>query len=195
MAFSSSMHASYVIPVRQTSALPAASFRFRLAADTLAVRLTIPPDGLVRDLHPQVSAPCRAHHKKWETSLVMTPISWEDFFCGKSRNTAILFLRNSYSVVFMFFTRLEMNTASAVCRFAIRHMRGGGNDPNLRLISQHDIVYYPFRTRGFLTLFQTKNFNLIFNLSTKYSSFSLLSGSPLLAKKKTGSAMSRSFCV
>jgi len=36
-AFSPSMTASYVIPVRQASALPAASFRFHLAMDTLAV--------------------------------------------------------------------------------------------------------------------------------------------------------------
>jgi len=31
--------ASYAIPVRRASALPAASFRFHLAVDTLAVRL------------------------------------------------------------------------------------------------------------------------------------------------------------
>ena len=54
----------YRLPVRQTSALPAASFRFHLAVDTLAVRLTIPPVGLVGDFHSQVGAPCRAHQKK-----------------------------------------------------------------------------------------------------------------------------------
>jgi hypothetical protein len=32
--------------------------------DTLAVRLTIPPVGLVEDFHLQVSAPCRAHKAK-----------------------------------------------------------------------------------------------------------------------------------
>lgn len=32
--------------------------------DTLAVRLTIPPVGLVGNFHPQVGAPCRAHQKK-----------------------------------------------------------------------------------------------------------------------------------
>src|SRR5262249_51631098 len=32
----------YPLPVRQASVLPSASFRFRLAADTLAVRLTLP---------------------------------------------------------------------------------------------------------------------------------------------------------
>src|SRR6266478_6103993 len=63
-ASSSSLHASYAISVRQTSVLPAASFRFHLAMDTLAVRLTIPPVGLVGDFHPQVSAPCRAHKTK-----------------------------------------------------------------------------------------------------------------------------------
>ena len=35
----------YAIPVRQTSALPAASFRFHLTTDTLAVRLTVPLAG------------------------------------------------------------------------------------------------------------------------------------------------------
>ena len=54
----------YAVSVRQASALPAASFRFHLAMDTLAVRLTIPPVGLVEDFHLQVSAPCRAHHKQ-----------------------------------------------------------------------------------------------------------------------------------
>ncbi|RKY27064.1 MAG: hypothetical protein DRP79_03880 [Planctomycetota bacterium] len=51
------MAASYAIPVRRAGALPAASFRFHLAMDTLAVRLTVPPVGSVRDFHPQVGAP------------------------------------------------------------------------------------------------------------------------------------------
>jgi hypothetical protein len=42
--------------------LPAASSGFHLAMDTLAVQLTIPPAGFVRDFHPQVIAPCRAHN-------------------------------------------------------------------------------------------------------------------------------------
>ena len=54
----------YTVPVRQTSALPAASFRFHLAMDTLAVRLTVPLAGSVEDFHLRVSAPCRAHQKK-----------------------------------------------------------------------------------------------------------------------------------
>jgi nicotinamidase-related amidase len=53
--------ASYPLPVRQASALPTASSRFRLATDTLAVQLTLPLAGCVGDFHPQVSAPCRAH--------------------------------------------------------------------------------------------------------------------------------------
>ena len=53
--------ASYALPVRRASALPAASFRFHLTMDTLAVRLTVPLVGSVEDLHLQVSAPCRAH--------------------------------------------------------------------------------------------------------------------------------------
>jgi hypothetical protein len=32
--------------------------------DTLAVRLTIPPAGVVEDFHLQVNAPCRAHKEK-----------------------------------------------------------------------------------------------------------------------------------
>src|SRR5881394_3284139 len=63
-AFSSSLHASYAISVRRTSALPAASFRFHLAMDTLAVRLMVPPVRSIGDFHSQVSAPCRAHVPK-----------------------------------------------------------------------------------------------------------------------------------
>jgi len=37
MAFSSDMTASHTIPVRRASVLPAASFRFSLTTDTLAV--------------------------------------------------------------------------------------------------------------------------------------------------------------
>src|SRR5688572_26841205 len=54
--FSSSLTASYAISVRRASAMPAASFRFHLAMDTLAVRLTIPPVGLAGDFHSPVRA-------------------------------------------------------------------------------------------------------------------------------------------
>ena|ERR1041385_8310294 len=68
-AFSSSLTASYAVSVRWASALPSASFRFHLAVDTLAVRLTIPPVGFVGDFHSLVRAPCRAHqqkgHQRW----------------------------------------------------------------------------------------------------------------------------------
>jgi hypothetical protein len=64
LAFSSSQHASYAVSVGRASVLLTASFRFHLAMDTLAVRLTIPPVRLVRDFHPLVNAPCRAHKKK-----------------------------------------------------------------------------------------------------------------------------------
>ena len=63
LALSSSLAASYAISVRQASVLPAASSGFHLAMDTLAVRLTIPPAGLVEDFHLQVNAPCRAHQQ------------------------------------------------------------------------------------------------------------------------------------
>ncbi|MCI0558626.1 MAG: hypothetical protein MN733_09035, partial [Nitrososphaera sp.] len=64
VASSSGMFAFYAVSVRQASALPAASFRFHLAMNTLAVRLTLAPVGCVENFHLQVSAPCRAHHKK-----------------------------------------------------------------------------------------------------------------------------------
>ena len=54
----------YPLPVRQASALPAASSRFAVARDTLAVRLTLPLAGYVEDFHLQVNAPCRAHKRK-----------------------------------------------------------------------------------------------------------------------------------
>src|SRR5947199_10079580 len=63
-ASSSSLHASYAISVRRASVLPAASFRFQLALDTLAVRLTFPPVGSVGDFHSQVSAPDGRTQKK-----------------------------------------------------------------------------------------------------------------------------------
>ena len=69
LAFSSSPDASYAVSVRRASVLPAASSGFHLAMDTLAVQLTIPPAGFVRDFHPQVSAPCRAHPGVWTKNL------------------------------------------------------------------------------------------------------------------------------
>src|SRR6266403_177316 len=64
LALSSSLHASYAISVRRASVLPAASFRFHLAMDTLAVRLMVPPVGSIGDFHSLVRAPCRAHQRK-----------------------------------------------------------------------------------------------------------------------------------
>lgn len=55
--FSSSTAAFYAISVRAASALLAASFRFHLTMDTLAVQLTVPPVGPVEDLHLRASAP------------------------------------------------------------------------------------------------------------------------------------------
>jgi len=73
-----SLRRLYPLPVRQASNLPAASFRFHLAIDTLAVQLTLPLAGCVEDFHLQVtqltttvsqvalkrSAPCLAHQQK-----------------------------------------------------------------------------------------------------------------------------------
>jgi len=55
--------------------LPAASFRFHLTVDTLAVKLTVPPVGSVEDFHLPVGAPCRAHKKKAPTQLCKYLIS------------------------------------------------------------------------------------------------------------------------
>ena len=64
IALSSAAAASYVLPVRRTSVLLTASFRFHLAMDTLAVRLALPLAGCALDFNQLVSAPCRAHNKK-----------------------------------------------------------------------------------------------------------------------------------
>jgi hypothetical protein len=56
IADSSAPIALDVIPVRQVEALPAASFRFHLTMDTLAVRLTVPTAKSVADFHRQVVA-------------------------------------------------------------------------------------------------------------------------------------------
>ena len=46
------MTASYAISVRQARVLPAASFRFRVTPDTLAVQLTVPTIRVRRGLAP-----------------------------------------------------------------------------------------------------------------------------------------------
>ena len=69
----------YPLAVRQASALPTASSRFRLATDTFAVQLTLPFAGCVGDFHPQVSAPCRAHQKKGDiVKVIHIPFGNED---------------------------------------------------------------------------------------------------------------------
>ena len=74
-ASSSGTTASYAIPVRRTSDLPTASFRFRLAANTLAVRLTVPPAGPVEDFYLQEGSPCRARIKKRPGILPGLPLT------------------------------------------------------------------------------------------------------------------------
>ncbi|RQW77860.1 MAG: hypothetical protein EHM51_01055, partial [Geobacter sp.] len=75
--------ASYAIPVRRAGTLPAASFRFRLATDTLAVRLSVPTIRVRRGLAPPSQrstttvehmaltrhAPCLAHkqNRTWKS--------------------------------------------------------------------------------------------------------------------------------
>ncbi len=82
LALSSSLAASYAISVRQASVLPAASFRFHLTMDTLAVRLTIPPAGFVWDFHPPVNVPCRAHQIKMRLELEPST-HWYDRIAGQ----------------------------------------------------------------------------------------------------------------
>ncbi len=80
----------YPLPVRQASNLPSASFRFPVARDTLAARLTLPLAGCVEDLHLQVtrpattasraararSAPCLAHKNKAAQKAAMSLNLW-----------------------------------------------------------------------------------------------------------------------
>lgn len=68
------MAGSCAIPVRRVSALPAASFRFHLAANPLAVRLTVPPVRPVKDFHLQLNAFFRAHKLKPRHNL--TTMAW-----------------------------------------------------------------------------------------------------------------------
>ena len=56
--------AFYAISVRRLGTLPAASFRFRLTADTLAVRLTLPTTKRVVDFHHQTIAQARVQLKE-----------------------------------------------------------------------------------------------------------------------------------
>ena len=62
-AISSTFHASYRLPVRRANALLWTSFRFRLAADTLAQSLQPSPCRAASGLSPVSRAPCRAHRK------------------------------------------------------------------------------------------------------------------------------------
>src|SRR5581483_10421499 len=63
-AFSSRPAASSAIPVRRASLLPPGFLRIPPHDRHPCLRLTSPPAGFVRDLHPQVNTPCRAHKQK-----------------------------------------------------------------------------------------------------------------------------------
>ncbi len=54
----------YPLRVPRTSVLPSASSRSPVARGTLAVQLTLPLFGCVKDFHLQVSAPCQAHARR-----------------------------------------------------------------------------------------------------------------------------------
>jgi len=55
---------SLAIPVHEASALPAASCRFNLVMDILAVWLTVPAAKSVGDFPTEAVTPCRAHKIK-----------------------------------------------------------------------------------------------------------------------------------
>ncbi len=125
IAFSSSVYASYVFPVRRTSVLPAASFGFCLTTDTLAVRLTIPPAGVVGDFHPQVSAPCRAHNKKADSERTGLQDSSN---CRISDLHNFLFFYPDQSVDFLdvfvgHFLYIRLTSFSVVFRKMLRFLR------------------------------------------------------------------------
>ena len=67
--------ASYAIPVRRATALPTASFRFRLATDTLAVQLTVPTIKVRKGLSPP-SHPARHHSELVRASHGATRHAW-----------------------------------------------------------------------------------------------------------------------
>jgi len=81
-AFSSGATASHAVSVRRAMVLPAASFRFHLAMETLAARLTLPPVGRTEDFHLQVGAHCRAHKKEGSPDFRPgTPQKEDDALC------------------------------------------------------------------------------------------------------------------
>ena len=49
------------VSVRQVNGLPTASFRSRLATDTLAFGYVLGATSCTRDFHPLETCPCRAH--------------------------------------------------------------------------------------------------------------------------------------
>ena len=86
------MAAIYVLAVRQASALPAASFRFHLAVDTLAVQLTVLLIKPVEDFHLQVFAPCRAHEKKAATQAAFGKGYKKNYFTALMETSGPLYL-------------------------------------------------------------------------------------------------------
>jgi hypothetical protein len=79
LANSSAPFAPDVISVRQAEVLPPASFRFHLAMDTLAVRLTVPTAKSVADFHRQVIAHAgRTRKDKRESVTPVYPTDDED---------------------------------------------------------------------------------------------------------------------
>ncbi len=72
--------ALYAISVRRLGTLPAASFRFHLSVDTLAVRLTLPTTKRVVDFHHQAIAHAGRTAKGSCPNTSMTPL-----YCRESR--------------------------------------------------------------------------------------------------------------
>src|SRR5690606_4043991 len=62
-----STYALYAVPVRRCGTLPAASFRFHLTVNTLAVQLMVPTTKPIADFHRRVTAHVGRTKKKAHT--------------------------------------------------------------------------------------------------------------------------------
>ena len=74
--------ALYTVSLRRLGTLPAASFRFHLSVDTLAVRLTLPTTKRVVDFHHQAIAHAGRTTKR-EYSFSVHPIGCTPVLCSK----------------------------------------------------------------------------------------------------------------
>lgn len=83
----------YAVSVRQVSGLPRASFRFRLATDTLASGCELGTTSCSSGLSPYRNRPCRAH-SEGEKSKGFSPFLFLNAFAAAEFPS--IFLRNSF---------------------------------------------------------------------------------------------------